>query len=122
MSRVIKFRAWDKYERSMIPVRQLSFNEYVSVEDHFADDDKVFMQYTGLKDKNGTEIFEGDILKDDYFEIYGEVYFSANYASFQCDVMRFGGDEPCCVVGNIYENPELMLINFNVRNGGIKNV
>ena len=75
-------------------------------------DEATIGQYTGLKDKNGKKIFEGDILKgtfygfmapeyDYIFSVYGdekEKGFMANY---------FEPNE-CEIIGNIYDNPELL--------------
>lgn len=80
--------------------------------------DRVIMQYTGLKDKNGKEIYEGDVLRADNWnpkvfrteKIIAPVGFSLGYFNLQTRaglhlLYDTSGIE---VIGNIYENPELI--------------
>jgi len=75
-------------------------------------------QYTGLKDKNGKEIYEGDICNCREYECFGKVEWNNEEAGFYfCVVMEGGGFEEehlydyvdeLEVIGNIYENPALI--------------
>lgn len=80
-------------------------------------DGTIFMQYTGLKDKNGKEIYEGDIIKWGGEELPTVIVWHEGFASFG---LRRNGwmhthffgeavdNTDCEVIGNIYENPELI--------------
>lgn len=124
MSREIKFRAWDFDNKSMIyPDSELGtifcFDK-VGLSIYHCDGYELssfnVMQYTGLKDKNGKEIYERDILKvyDDFFiegldDLYGVVKF--NNGRFYLSTFKSYPNE-CWVnfevVGNIYENQKLL--------------
>jgi uncharacterized phage protein (TIGR01671 family) len=81
-------------------------------------------QFTGLHDKNGKEIYEGDILRDTDSEIYyvdfirGCFYLKTKYISFShlgwtewlpmCEIDRLANPVDFEIIGNIYDNPELM--------------
>lgn len=113
-----KFRAW--YKNEMAEVRVLDWNnEVVDLFNPHIEiplDEIELMQSTGLKDKNGKEIFVGDIVKmakDFYSEpAYYEVIRHRGGA-YRLESNQHGCElwlrhTNCEVIGNIYENPELL--------------
>ena len=124
-----KFRAWVKDEKRMLPVGDLdtSYKLVYLEEDngyrYERDFDEIeLMQSTGLKDKNGKEIYEGDIVryKGYWSTRVEEVSYDKNFAYFGlknsvADIIYSFGDLPeyidlksLKVIGNIYKNPELL--------------
>ena len=117
--REIKFRAWDKINKDMFNVESINFQErrvYKDVVSYRNFNDIELMQYTGLKDKNNKEIYEGDILSDGNDEKpYKVIFENGSFrAEFEGDFEEYSFDlinivaQGCEVVGNIYENPELI--------------
>ena len=111
--REIRFRAWEKFLKQMIPVDNIDFEQkMINTESAWRMFDEIeIMQYTGLKDKNGKEIYEGDILRDEHTQkIRAVEYNSPSFVLVDSNRYFFWNchyDEQE-VIGNIYENPELM--------------
>lgn len=137
----IKFKAWLESLQVMVSVRKIEFlddgnykiffknlqnGKYVDCAlapssmisrsstkgERFA-----LMQYTGMKDRTGREIYEGDIIRGEFIsdktQAAGEIRYFGKDASYICRLI--GGDyallvklEGLEVIGNIYENPEIL--------------
>ena len=122
-----KFRAWLKEEKRMTDVHEMTFmdGEVYLISDvtgFYAYEEFKLMQSTGLKDKNGKEIYEGDIVKykagcNTFTE---EVTYDKNFAGFgvrdaNANIIFTFGElaedidlHSLEVVGNIWEDPELL--------------
>ena len=127
--REIKFRAWLKYKKEIVDVEEIDFmNKVINyIENDYENnrqeiigtyfEDIELMQYTGLKDKNNKEIYEGDIVKLRANHGIGVVKYYDEWGAFVVEYIKprplavLGMNyykEDIEVIGNIYENPELI--------------
>jgi len=129
MSREYKFRAWDKQEKKMYACAGFCGGQVIIIQEDGKvlgkkDEDFILMQFTGLLDKNGCEVYENDIVHAtllDYGGVRKEVieqveidegllapfYMRVNYEEdWWKDCLPDGFE----VIGNIYENPEILKI------------
>lgn len=127
MNREIKFRAWHKDLKKMFKIGQITLEKGTW---NFEPNDRdfigmsipsqpsfVLMQYTGLHDKNGKEIYEGDILKVYYkgMSEVGYVEYDNDYCEYKIiintdkDYFSLWKSIDLEKIGNIYDNPELLV-------------
>lgn len=122
-----RYRAWDKEFKEMVQVDALVFEEQIIKATYkngnvVKEDLKnyVLMQSTGLTDKNGKEIFEGDILsvETDKENVKLEVSWDSKHALFVFESKKYNEKEalgelfednpyPFKIIGNVWEDPEL---------------
>src|SRR5690625_4837204 len=131
--REIKFRAWEEDVEFMnysVCITTTENKSYYEVSEGFGlieVNPEHVMQYTGLKDKNGTEIYEGDIVTSELYKAEGvafECFFDEKECMFKLRPFMFKNNDRKIgnkdltlqmssvkdkeVIGNIYENPELL--------------
>jgi uncharacterized phage protein (TIGR01671 family) len=123
--RPIKFRAYSKLKGAVDDVAELFWSQgglratgqgvYFGEGEHrdLVDDEHIIlMQFTGLLDKNGKEIYGGDIVSDENFT--AKIFWDTEAAKFALSVIIGGGQLSVLnlktfeVIGNIYENPNLI--------------
>jgi uncharacterized phage protein (TIGR01671 family) len=113
MNRQIKFRVWckvqNKFEYDWQKVISSSYNyrdeKYPNGIDVTNDELLAVQQFTGLTDKNGEEIYEGDVVKTNCLK--GEVVFRSGSWLFNGHPL-INYEESLVIVGNVLENPELI--------------
>ena len=141
--RAIKFRAWITEAKQMIEHNSIDFNDFLhktdllgNINHSYCGDDFALMQFTGLLDKNGKEIYEGDIIKwgmhkgsEEYFHRYAVVEFNPDiqfrilfYVNSETGekkptdnyIFHFGKftyketDKHIEIIGNVFESPDLV--------------
>src|SRR5688572_3216637 len=122
MNRVIKFRAWDKVSNqwTTMGMWQDTRSRLFGISEH---ERVVVMQFTGLKDKNGKEIYEGDTLRidlgddgDDFLPVFWDneaamFMYGVNSPESLSEAFYFD----VYIAGNIYEHPELLNSDQNAQ-------
>lgn len=118
--REIKFRAWDKGGNSIILWDELleKFDPYEEGSGSTLDfileyqgvgkEDKVLMQYTGIKNYESVEVYEGDILEDEYHNRGVVEWFYFGFEIKELGKSFNTTYEKCKVIGNIWETPNLI--------------
>lgn len=119
-TRQIKFRAWNKEKYKMYKCVSVNLNQSccvditidkVEAEEYCRAKNIILMQFTGLLDKNGKEIYEGDIvnLEDSQYKALPNGNYKVYWSNSGFMPFRSFGYivENSEIIGNIYENPEL---------------
>lgn len=131
----LKFRAWDKVNEKLKQVYSINFDkngEIESIKEEYTEPNEIYamfdigyfelMQSTGLQDKNGVEIYEGDIVEFKYpydkrIKTKGIIVWNDDKACFgismketteQYELYRITAENYLTVIGNVYQNSELL--------------
>ena len=119
---ILRYRAWDSWRKRMSVVDRIYIDtEGVRLYDDFGEywrdfRDVKLMQSTGLRDKNDKEIFEGDILKSNKYTTsvfyergaYCVKFCRTTNTTVTMNVISFIEKYKTKIIGNVYENPELL--------------
>jgi len=134
MTNLPKFRAWHKELKEMFKIYSLNFSSENLEQIIIGNNNRLvaakpgeieLMQWTGLQDKNCKDIYEGDIIQYEYEDEFGNITYPKvlikwkhEYAGFRaydipdihgvCDVVSWVCYNPTQIIGNIYENRELL--------------
>ena len=118
----IKIRVWDKEENRMISGDRFAFEEYAPLNDLFNNNSKRFdfMLYTGYKDINDVEIYEGDIVETTrgLNHIIGAViyrkasWYIQSKEGYNVRLISIFSTAENKIIGNMYENKELLEENY----------
>lgn len=120
-----KFRAWDSVEKKFVEHFFITDNGLICNMEKPTSDSKllipiekselILMQSTGLVDKNGKEIFEGDILGTKDGLLNGVIEYRSDLGMWTNNLIRYNNFERLCnvatsreIIGNVYENRELL--------------
>lgn len=120
-----KFRAWDSVEKKFVEHFFITDNSLICNMEKPTSDRKlpipiekselILMQSTGLKDKNGKEIFEGDVLGTKDGLLNGVVEYRSDLGMWTNSLISYNNFERLCnvadsreIIGNIYENKDIL--------------
>ncbi len=101
-----KYRAWDTITKRMLT--NMTWKDLGIIQAEIYNGSVIPLQYTGLKDKSGKEIYEGDIIAVEGMENLPVEYIDGSFMAG--DSGQYLTSYPFKVIGNIYENPELLKV------------